>query len=310
MRNPKPDAVSKPQQQTLSRPFGLTGVGLHTGASVSLRVLPADVGTGRVFVRVDQKQATDIPAHVDHVVDTELATTLGVGTATVQTVEHLLAAFQGLGLDNVRVEVDGPEVPALDGSSRQFVRAIRGAGLTTQAAGRRTLVIKKAINVKEGQAEGRLEPANACSLCCKIEFDHPLVRQQTYQLTVDPHSFEQDVAPARTFGFAEDLDRLRAAGFALGGSLDNAVLVDPFSVRNPEGLRFADEFVRHKVLDALGDLALLGVQVQGAFTSQRGGHRLNIALARAVLSDASAFDVVQSDLPELVPFELGDWAAI
>lgn len=309
MRNPKSDAFA-PQQQTLSQSIRLDGVGLHTGAAVTLRVLPAEVDTGRVFVRRDQNQAVEIQAHVDNVVDTELATTIGIGAASVQTVEHLLAAFQGLGLDNVRVEVDGPEVPALDGSSQEFVRAIRTAGLVAQSAPRRTLVIKKAKTIKEGLAEGRLEPASECSLGCTIEFDHPLVRQQTYRLAVGPQTFEQNIAAARTFGFAEDLDRLRASGFALGGSLENAVLVDPYSVRNPEGLRFADEFVRHKVLDALGDLALFGVQVQGAFTSHRGGHRLNVALVRAVLCDAAAFGFVQAELPDPVAFELGDWATI
>jgi UDP-3-O-[3-hydroxymyristoyl] N-acetylglucosamine deacetylase len=305
------------QQRTVKSVVVGEGVALHSGARTSFRIVPAPPGTGIVFIRTDLSPRVAIPARAEHVVDTRLATTLGAGGATVSTVEHLLAALAGLGVDNASVEIDGPEVPVLDGSAMPFVELIRAAGGTAeQRAPRRFVVVRRAVAVSDatGERSARLEPAPGFSLRCLIDFDHPLIHRQSLELELTETAFVREVARARTFGFARDLEAMRAAGLARGGSVDNAVVVDDFSVRNPDGLRFPDEFVRHKLLDAIGDLALLGAPLLGRYVGQRSGHALNTQLVAALLAQPRAFELVEarprgeSSAPKLAPLRLGGMA--
>jgi len=235
----------------------------------------------------------EIPALAANVVDTTLSTNLGADGARVSTVEHVLAALVGMGIDDCRVEVDGPEVPILDGSAAPFVALIREAGVRTLPAGKRFLVIQKPVEVRDGDRSARFEPAESLSIAFTADFRHPLVTDQTFRFVFSDREFEREVARARTFCFLRDIEQMRAMGLARGGSLENAIVIDEFSILNPEGLRFPDEFVRHKVLDALGDLALAGMPIIGAFRAHKSGHALNQALVTRVLSDPSTFRVVQ-----------------
>jgi UDP-3-O-[3-hydroxymyristoyl] N-acetylglucosamine deacetylase len=250
-------------QRTLRGPAACTGVGLHTGAKVTLRLLPARPDSGVVFVRTDLTDKPAIVARAEHVVDTALATTLGCGDVRVHTVEHLMAALAGLGIDNARVELDGPEVPIMDGSATAFIAAILEAGIRVQEQPKSFLVIRRPIVVEDGEKRAALVPGRGFKVDCTIDFSHPLIHDQAVSISFSDRAFLREVAPARTFGFLRDVDKLKAHGLAKGGSLDNAIVVDDFSILNPEGLRFPDEFVRHKVLDALGDISLLGMPVLG-----------------------------------------------
>lgn len=285
-------------QRTLARTASLGGVGLHSGAAVTVRLVPARVGQGVSFVRVDLPARPCIPVLAGHVTDTALATTLGVPGAKVGTVEHLLAAIAGLGLDNLRIEVDGPEVPIMDGSAAPFVQAMLEAGVRLQEEPKSFLVIKRPVVVTEGEKRAALTPARHLRIDCTIDFEHPLITDQQFSLESVEASFVREVAAARTFGFLRDVERLRTAGLARGGSLENAVVVDDFSILNPEGLRFPDEFVRHKILDALGDISLLGRPVVGALTVFKTGHALNHKLVVQVLSDPANYEVVRGRLPD------------
>lgn len=281
-------------QRTLKSMIHVEGVGLHSGQMIQLRILPAAPGSGLVFVRTDLTPAVEIPARSDLVGDTRLATTLTRDGVSVGTVEHLVAALAGFGVDNARIEVDGPEVPILDGSCAPFVDLIQEAGGTVaQSKPKRFLVVKRTVGVEEGDKFARLEPASRFSLRCSIDFDHPIVNRQSFELHMSDTAFVREVARARTFGFGKDVDAMHAAGLARGGSLDNAVVVDDFSVRNPEGLRYPDEFVRHKVLDAVGDLALLGAPLIGRYVGYKSGHALNTRLAATLLENPRAYDVVE-----------------
>jgi UDP-3-O-[3-hydroxymyristoyl] N-acetylglucosamine deacetylase len=282
------------QQRTLRRAVVIDGVGLHSGAKVSLRLLPSAPNTGLFFVRTDLPHQPTIPVHSRYAIDTALATTLGRDGAKVATVEHLLAALQGLGLDNLRMEIDGPEVPIMDGSAAPFAQRMNEVGLRLQDAPRQFLVIKRTVAVTDGDKYATFSPARRLRIDCTIDFKHPLISDQQFTLEFSDRSFLRDVAPARTFGFLRDVDRLREAGLARGGSLDNAVVVDDFSILNPEGLRFPDEFVRHKLLDALGDVALLGYPVIGALTAFKTGHALNQRLVAQVLSDPANYQLVRA----------------
>ncbi len=278
------------QQQTLAERVSCTGTGLHSGAPVRLELLPAREGTGIVFVRTDRTHAVEIPARPVGVTSTRLATTLGSGAASVATVEHLLAALYGLGIDNVRVSLDGPELPVMDGSAASFVYLIRSAGIRVQREPRAVLRVLAPIEVDEGDRRIRIEPARWLRVSYAVDFAHPAIGRQELKLDrLDARRFETEIAPARTFGFLQDVRALWSAGLAQGGSLHNTVLLDDTRVMNEGGLRWPDEFVRHKVLDLLGDLALLGVAIEGHVKVERGGHALHHRLVTALLDRPKAW---------------------
>ncbi|MFL5301388.1 MAG: UDP-3-O-acyl-N-acetylglucosamine deacetylase [Anaeromyxobacteraceae bacterium] len=290
-------------QRTVAKRVSCTGVGLHTGMPATLSLAPAAPDTGIVFVRRDL--GVEIPARADNVVDTTLSTTLGVNSARVATVEHVLAALTGMGVDNCRVEVDGPEIPILDGSAAPFVYLVREAGVRQQRPGKRFLLLQRAVEVRDGDKLARLEPAQEMSIRFTVDFDHPLVTDQSFDFTFSDRRFAREVAPARTFCFVRDIERMKAAGLAKGGTLENAIVIDDFSILNPGGLRFPDEFARHKVLDAVGDLSLVGMPLIAAFTARKSGHAMNQALVRKLLADPASHRVVQvSTERELEPLQI------
>jgi len=291
-------------QRTLKRPTSCEGVGLHSGAKVTLRLIPAPVDHGLLFVRVDLPGKPTIPARADFVVSTALATTLGQGSARVGTVEHLVSALSGLGIDNVRIELDGPEVPIMDGSAAPFAQLITEAGIRVQDQAKSFLVIRRVVSVREGDKSATLAPAKKLRVDCTIDFKHPLISDQTYSLEFQESTYAKEIARARTFGFAKDVEKLQANGLARGGSLKNAIVVDEFSVLNPEGLRFPDEFVRHKLLDALGDVALMGRPVVGHLTVHKSGHALNHKLVMKVLSDPANYEVVRARARDVEQLDL------
>jgi UDP-3-O-[3-hydroxymyristoyl] N-acetylglucosamine deacetylase len=271
-------------QRTIAEKISCTGIGLHSGAPVQLTLQPARAGTGIVFVRTDLGPGVEIPARPEFVVDTRLATTLGlsvlgIGEARVGTIEHLLAALRGLRIDNVRVELDGPEVPVMDGSAAAFVFLVRVAGIFEQGAPRRVLRPTEAIEVRDGDRWARFEPGRGLRISYEVDFDHPAVGRQAIRgLEITPASFDAELSRARTFGFLRDVQALWRMGLGKGGSLDSAVLLDDRGVMNRDGLRWRDELVRHKVLDLIGDLALLGADLEGHFHVHKGGHALHQAL--------------------------------
>jgi UDP-3-O-[3-hydroxymyristoyl] N-acetylglucosamine deacetylase len=279
------------KQRTVGRRVAITGVGLHSGKPASLELAPAPPDSGITFVRHDV--GVDLPARADLVVDTTLSTTLGRLGVTVATVEHVLAALTGMGIDNCRIELDGPEIPILDGSSAPFVWLIQEAGVRAQPVGKRVLVAERAVEVCDGDKHVRLEPSPELSVRFTVDYGHPLLTDQTFGFVLSDRRFAREVAPARTFCFLRDVERMKSSGLALGGSLENAIVVDDFKILNPDGLRFPDEFARHKALDALGDLTLFGMPVIGAFTARKSGHALNQALVRKVLADAASHRVVR-----------------
>ncbi len=273
------------RQRTFKQRAAVSGVGLHSGASVRLTLAPAPVDSGIVFT----SRGVEIPAISQFVVDTNLNTSLGRGSVRIGTVEHLLAALSGCGIDNARIEVEGPEIPIADGSSEPFVALIREAGIHEQRAPRRYLMVRRPVTVSDEDKLARLSPARGkFAIQYTIDFHHPLISDQSYSLEVTEKSFQKDIARARTFGFKRDVEHLHRAGLARGGSLDNAVVVDDFNILNPEGLRYPDEFVRHKILDALGDLSLIGMPVIGQLTAVKSGHALNQLLVRRILAEPDA----------------------
>ena len=290
------------KQTTLREPVAVSGIGVHSGSPVTLTLNPADDDAGIVFQRVSADGAVEreIRADVRAVTATEFATVLGDASGPLcSTAEHLLAALRGLGVDNVVVEIDGPEVPIMDGSAAPFVDAIDQAGLTARALPRRYIEVIKPVQVaaKDG-AVGELRPyAHGFRVEAEIEFDHPLIRRQALALDVEPEAFRREIARARTFGFMKDVAKLWSAGYALGASFDNTLVVTEDRVLNPEGLRYADEFVRHKILDAIGDLALAGQPLLAAYRTVRGGHKLNHAVLSALMADRSAWRVIEAAEP-------------
>jgi UDP-3-O-[3-hydroxymyristoyl] N-acetylglucosamine deacetylase len=254
---------------------------------------PAPVDSGVVFVRTDLSPSVDIRAASDNVVDTSFATTLGRDGVRVGTVEHLLAALSGLGVDNVRIELSGPEVPIMDGSAAPFVYLIRTAGIELQRKFKRFLVVRKTIEVSENGKRAQISPAAQFGISCTIDFDHPLISDQKLEVQMSDRVFYREISRARTFGFLRDVESMKRMGLALGGSLENAIVVDDFNILNPEGLRYADEFVRHKILDIVGDLALCGMPVIGHFTSVKSGHALNQRLLRRLVNEPNAAEIVE-----------------
>jgi UDP-3-O-[3-hydroxymyristoyl] N-acetylglucosamine deacetylase len=281
-------------QRTLSGPIGCDGVGLHTGLAVKMTLNPAPADHGIIFVRADLPRPVEIPATARYVVNTELATTVGREGARVGTVEHLLAALSGLGIDNVRIELDGPEVPIMDGSAAPFAYLIRTAGVRMLDAPKSFVVIKKRVSVRDGEKTATLDPCDRFKINCRIDFHHPLISNQTFEMEFSDRTFAREIARARTFGFLRDVETLKKEGLARGGSLENAIVVDEFSILNPDGLRFPDEFVRHKVLDAMGDVALFGRPVIGHLRVYKSGHALNHRLVEKVLADPACFVVVRA----------------
>jgi len=253
---------------------------------------------------VDLPGSPGIPATAANVVDTALATNLGTAEARVGTVEHLLAALSGLGIDNVRVEVDGPEVPILDGSAGPFLYLVRSAGIRILEAPKSFVVIRRPVVLRDGDREASLSPCDRLRIDCAIDFHHPLVPGQALSIDFSSNSFTRELARARTFGFLKDVEQMKSAGLARGGSLENAIVVDEFSILNPEGLRYPDEFVRHKMLDALGDLALFGHPVIGHLKVRKSGHALHHRLVSRVLADASSFAIVRARRRELERLDL------
>ena len=291
------------RQRTLKSLVRATGVGLHSGAKVTLVLRPAAVDTGIVFRRVDLDPPVDLHAAADAVGDTRMASCLEVGGAKISTVEHLMSAMAGLGIDNAYVDVDAPEIPIMDGSASTFVFLLQSAGIEEQSAPKRFLRVKKTVEVKEGDKWARFEPYDGYRLAFSIVFNHPAVDRSGTASSFDfaEQSYVREVARARTFGFMQDVELLRENGLALGGSLDNAIVMDEYRVLNADGLRFADEFVKHKLLDAIGDLYLVGHPLLAAFSAHKSGHALNNRLLRELLADSSAWEIVTYEAAERTP---------
>ncbi|MFZ5594690.1 MAG: UDP-3-O-acyl-N-acetylglucosamine deacetylase [Pseudomonadota bacterium] len=291
------------KQRTLKNVIRATGVGLHSGEKVFLTLRPAAADTGIVFRRIDLDPPVEIAARPEHVGDTRLSTTLKNGVVSVATVEHLLSALAGLGIDNAYVDLSAAEVPIMDGSAGPFVFLIQSAGVEEQNAPKRFIRIKKTVIVEEDDKWARFDPFDGFKVSFSIDFDHPAFKDRSQEVTVDfsTSSFVKEVSRARTFGFMRDIEMLRKANLALGGSLDNAVVVDDYRILNEDGLRYEDEFVKHKILDAVGDLYLLGHSLIGAFRGHKSGHRLNNRLLRALLADESAWELVTFEDSQSVP---------
>jgi UDP-3-O-[3-hydroxymyristoyl] N-acetylglucosamine deacetylase len=286
------------RQTTLRSHATVTGVGVHSGLPVSLTLGPAPIDAGFIFVRTGLDDSDrEVPATAESVIATDLATVLGDRDGPlVSTAEHVLAALRGIGVDNAIIEVDGPEVPIMDGSAAAFVAAIDQAGIVTQSATRRFIQVLKPVQVAIGDSFGELRPyAAGFRAEVEIDFANPVIGRQSYSLDLSPESFRREVARARTFGFMNDFARLCSAGFALGASFENTVVFDGTRLHNAEGLRYSDECARHKVLDVVGDLALAGLPLLGAYRSVRGGHKLNHAVLTALLADRSAWRVVEAE---------------
>lgn len=282
------------RQRTLKSIVSATGVGLHTGQKVRMSLRPAQPDTGIVFRRLDLPGAADVPARADLVGETRLCSCLVSDGTRIYTIEHLMSALSGLGVDNVYVDLDGPEVPIMDGSAAPFALLIQQAGLEEQGAPKRFLRVKKRIVTRDGDKWAALDPHEGFKLSFSIVFKHPVILKSSTELTVDfaTTSYLKEVARARTFGFVHDVEDLRESGLALGGGLDNALVLDEDRVLNAGGLRFGDEFIRHKILDAIGDLYVLGRPLLAAFSAHKSGHDLNNRLVRELVADPSATELV------------------
>jgi UDP-3-O-[3-hydroxymyristoyl] N-acetylglucosamine deacetylase len=291
------------KQRTLKNTIRATGVGLHTGAKVYLTLHPADPNTGIRFRRVDLDQPVTIQASPSNVGETVLSTTLVADNVKISTIEHLLSAFAGLGIDNALIDVSAAEVPIMDGSAGPFVFLLQSAGIQEQDVPKQYIRIKKSVRVEDGDKWAAFEPFDGFKVTFTIDFEHPAFAEHLRTATMDFSSttFVKEVSRARTFGFMKDIDMLRRNNLALGGSLDNAIVVDDAKILNEDGLRYADEFVKHKILDAIGDLYLLGHSLIGAFTGYKSGHGLNNQLLRTLLEDKDAWEMVtfenESDAP-------------
>jgi UDP-3-O-[3-hydroxymyristoyl] N-acetylglucosamine deacetylase len=298
-------------QRTLKTTIRSTGVGLHTGARVELTLRPAQPGTGIVFHRVDLAPPVAIPALAANVGDTRLSSTLAMDGASISTVEHLMSALAGLGIDNLHVDVAGPELPIMDGSAGPFVFLLQSAGIVEQATPKRYLRVRAPVELRDGDKWARFEPFLGFKLDFTLDFPHPVFGTESRHVVVDfaEHSYVKEVARARTFAFMQDVEAMRSAGLALGGSLQNAIVLDETRVLNTDGLRYDNEFVKHKVLDAIGDLYLLGHPLIGQYTAYKPGHALNNMLARALLARSDAFDLVAFDTDDDVPSAFQHWAA-
>ena len=297
------------KQRTLKTLIKTTGVGLHTGARVELTLRPAPVGTGIVFHRVDLPESVALPADARLVGDTRLSSSLEKDGAKVSTVEHLMSALAGLGIDNLHVDVAGPELPIMDGSAGPFVFLLQSAGIVEQGAPKRYLRIKTPVEVRHGDKWARFDPHHGFVLDFTIDFPHPVFGSESRRVVIDfaEHSYTKEVSRARTFAFMQDVETMREAGLALGGSLQNAIVLDETRILNSEGLRYDNEFAKHKVLDAIGDLYLLGHPLIGKYTAFKSGHALNNALSRALLARQDAWELISFDAPADVPSAFQSW---
>ena len=304
------------KQRTLKSLIRASGVGLHSGIKVNMALRPAAPNTGIVFRRVDLDPVVDLPASALSVGDTRMCSCLEIGGTKVGTIEHLMSAFAGLGIDNAYVDLDASELPILDGSASPFVFLIQSAGIEEQPVAKRFIRIKRPIEVRESDKSGdkwaRFEPYDGFKLTFSIVFNHPAIDRTGQSVTIDfaEHSYVREVARARTFGFMQEVEWLRENGLAQGGGLDNAVVLDEFRVLNGDGLRYSDEFVKHKVLDAIGDLYLLGHPLLAAFTAHKSGHALNNALARELLANPDAWEYVSFEDQALAPQAVARWLAL
>jgi UDP-3-O-[3-hydroxymyristoyl] N-acetylglucosamine deacetylase len=294
-------------QRTLKTLTQAVGVGLHSGQRVELTLRPAAPDTGIVFRRVDLPEPVDIPVRAESVTDTRLASTISVGQAKVFTVEHLMSACAGLGIDNLYVDITAEEVPILDGSASSFVFLLQSAGIVEQNAPKRFLRVLKTVQLSEGEGANmkwaKLEPFHGYKLSFEIDFRHPAVDQTGQQVVFDMSEgvYARDIARARTFGFTKDVEMMRANGLALGGGLDNAIVMDDYKVLNADGLRYDDEFVKHKILDAMGDLYILGKPLLAAYSAFRSGHAMNNQLLRALLAQPDAYEIVSFEKSSQAP---------
>ena len=291
------------RQRTLKNVIRATGVGLHTGEKVFLTLRPAAVNTGIVFRRIDLEPVVDVKAILDNVSSTRMSTTLERDGVRISTVEHLMSAFAGLGIDNVFVDLTAAEVPIMDGSAGPFVFLIESAGVEEQRAPKQFIRIKQSVEISDGDKWAKFDPYDGFKVDLTIDFDHPVVQSSQQHASIDfsESSFIKDVSRARTFGFLDEVEALQEAGLARGGSLDNAIVMDAFHILNDDGLRYRDEFVKHKILDAVGDLYLLGHLLVGAFSAHKSGHSMNNGLLRRLLETESAWEYVSYDDVDSAP---------
>ncbi len=299
------------RQCTLKNVIHATGIGLHTGEKVYLTLEPAPADTGIVFRRVDLDPVVSIVARPENVSDTRLSTSLEKQGVKISTVEHLMSALSGLGIDNAYVELSAPEVPIMDGSAGPFVFLLQSAGILEQEKPKRFIRIKKPVCVKEGDKWAQLEPFNGFKVSFAIDFNHPILQNSNQMATIDlsTTSFVKEISRARTFGFIDELEVLRAAGLVQGGSYDNAIVMDGFHILNDDGLRYEDEFVKHKILDGIGDLYLLGAPLIGAFSAYKSGHSLNNKLLRKLTATKSAWEIVTYEDEAAIPVPFAQPAA-
>ena len=280
-------------QKTIAEQVAISGIGLHTGQRINMLFRPAEAGTGILFHRRVDGKAVSIAARSDNVVDTRLATVLGRGETRISTVEHLLAALSAYGVDNLHIDIDGPEVPIMDGSAAPFASILEDAGICNLNESRKFLAIREPISVIDGEKRLSIIPSRFFRVTFDIAFQHPCIALQQRSVKVSTECFRRELAPARTFGFMRDVEQLKAAGLARGGSLDNAIVVDDEKILNPEGLRFQDEFVRHKILDSIGDLSLIGYPILGHVRAYKAGHEINHQLVQKILATPEAWQLLE-----------------
>jgi UDP-3-O-[3-hydroxymyristoyl] N-acetylglucosamine deacetylase len=297
------------KQRTLSNSIRASGVGLHSGEKVNMTLRPAAKDTGIIFRRLDLEPIQQIPALAKSVIDTMLGTTIAKKNASVMTVEHILAAFAGLGIDNALIDLDGPEVPIMDGSSASFIFLIESAGIEEQNASKKFLRIKKNIRVEDGEKFAEFKPYNGYRISFEIDFDHPMIKSKLTKLSVDfsTLTFLKEISRARTFGFLKEIETLRSQNLALGGSLDNAIVFDDYRILNQDGLRYQDELVRHKILDVVGDLYLMGHILVGEFNGYKSGHELNNKLILKLYTDQTAWEEIEES--EITDIPISYWTS-
>lgn len=280
-------------QTTIARPVAISGIGLHTGQRISMTLRPAEAGVGIIFHRKIEERTVTIEATAGNVVDTRLATVLGKGDVRISTVEHLLSALAAYGIDNLHIDIDGPEVPIMDGSAAPFASVIEEAGLIRHPQSRKFLAIRKPVSVIDGEKRVSIIPSRFFRITFDIAFQHPCIALQQRSVKISSEVFRRDLAPARTFGFLRDVEMLKAGGLARGGSLENAIVVDDEKILNPEGLRFQDEFVRHKILDAIGDLSLIGYPILGHVRAFKAGHDVNHQLVQKIMNTPESWQLLE-----------------